>query len=182
MSMTIARWTLADYHTLIQTGLLNDRPIELLNGLIVEMPLEGPDHADLSTMIGEYFTHRSQGRYQVRSAKPLTFPTVASEPEPDLALVRPQSYRQTYPTATDVFLVIEFARTSLAKDTDEKRRLYATVGIADYWVVNLREVELIVYRQPCDGDYQLIQHLTTGKISPLAFPDVEIDLAQVFAR
>ncbi|UZQ56262.1 Uma2 family endonuclease [Trichothermofontia sichuanensis B231] len=53
--------------------------------------------------------------------------------------------------------------------------------MADYWVVNLRAAELMVYRQSCDGDYQLIQHLTTGRISPLAFPDVEINLAHVFA-
>gem|GEM_PF-5749379 len=41
--------------------------------------------------------------------------------------------------------------------------------------------ELIVYRQPCNGDYQGKQHLTTGKISPLAFPDIEIDLASLWS-
>lgn len=46
MAVTIVRWTLTDYHQMVQAGLFEGRHIELLNGLIVEMAPEGPEHAD----------------------------------------------------------------------------------------------------------------------------------------
>lgn len=145
MAATLLRWTIADYHRMIAVGLLGDRRVELLNGLILEMAPEGPDHADLSTGAAELFIMRSRGRYQVRDAKPITIAETGSEPEPDIALVRRRAYRQGHPTPADVFLLIEFTNSSLEKDTEEKRQVYATAGIADYWVANLKQGELIVY-------------------------------------
>lgn len=176
VATTLLRWTIADYHRMIAVGLLGDRRVELLNGLILEMAPEGPDHADLSTGAAEFFILRSQGRYQVRDAKPITIAETDSEPEPDIALVRRQAYRQGHPTPADVFLLIEFANSSLEKDTEEKRQVYATAGIADYWVANLKQGELIVYREPQGNDYRLEQRLRDGFIAPLAFPDIEIDV------
>jgi Uma2 family endonuclease len=161
---------------MIETGLLRDRRVELLNGLVVEMVPEGPEHADRSTNATEFFVSRAQGRYQVRDAKPITIAATGSEPEPDIALVRRQVYRQGHPTPADVFLIIEFANSSLEKDTAEKRYAYAAAGIADYWVANLKDGELIVYREPQGEDYRLEQRLRTGTIAPLAFPDVTIEV------
>lgn len=70
----------------------------------------------------------------------------------------------------------ELSNTSLEKDTEEKRRAYAAAGIADYWVANLRQGELIVYRQPLGGDYQSVQGLQQGQVSPLAFPDMAVEV------
>jgi Uma2 family endonuclease len=81
----------------------------------------------------------------------------------------------------DVYLVIEFSNSSLAKDTSEKRRTYAAALIQEYWVVNLPKRELIIYRQPANGDYQSQQRLTTGSLSPLAFPDVVVDIGTLLA-
>ncbi len=176
MAATLLRWTIADYHRMIEAGLLSDRRVELLNGLVLEMAPEGPDHADLSTGVVEFFITRSQGRYQVRDAKPITIAEPGSEPEPDIALVRRQAYRQGHPTPADVFLIIEFANASLEKDTDEKRHAYAAAGIGDYWVANLRNGELIVYREPQGDDYRLEQRFREGIVAPLAFPEIEIDV------
>ena len=181
MATLLARWTIADYHRIIEAGLLVERRVELLNGLIFEMPPEGPDHADLSTDAMELFLSAANGRYRVRSDKPITIPQSNSEPEPDLALVKPQSYRQAHPLPDDVYLIIEFARSSLTKDTEEKRRTYALAGIEDYWVVNLRDRQLIVYRHPIDGDYQLQQQMTSGFLAPLAFPDVVVKVSRLLA-
>lgn len=102
-------------------------------------------------------------------------------PEPDIALVKPQSYRQSHPTPDDVYLIIEFSNSSLAKDTEDKRRAYAASGIQDYWVVNLRDRQLIVYRNLSAGDYQSEQRLTTDYLSPLAFPNVVVDVRTLLA-
>lgn len=176
MTTSIARWTLADYHAMIDAGLLVNRRIELLNGFIIEMPPEGPDHADLSTDAIELLIGEANGRYRVRPAKPIAIAGSNSEPEPDIAVVKPQSYRKSHPTPEDIYLLIEFSKSSLAYDTEDKRRTYAAAGIQEYWVVNLRNQQLIVYRNPSGGDYQSEQQLTTGFLSPLAFPDVRLDV------
>lgn len=176
MAATLLHWTIADYHRMIEAGFFVNRRVELLNGLVLEMAPEGPEHADLSTDADEFFVAQAQGRYRVRVAKPITIAELGSEPEPDIALVRRQVYRQGHPTPADVFLIIEFANKSLAKDTEEKPQAYALAGIADYWVANLKDGELIVYRQPEGDRYQMQQKLREGQISPLAFPDIEVNV------
>ncbi len=49
MTVTTAKWTLDDYHRMIEVGILSGRQVELLNGEIVQMPPEGPEHAQSST-------------------------------------------------------------------------------------------------------------------------------------
>jgi Uma2 family endonuclease len=176
MAVTVARWTLDDYHDMLEAGLFEGRPIELLNGLIVEMPPEGPEHADTSTLLMPQLWGAANGRYQVRAAKPISIPPNDSEPEPDIALVRDRSYRKAHPHPEDIFLVIEFSQTSLEKDTEDKRLVYAQAGIADYWVVNLRDRCVILYRDPSEGDYQSEQTVYSGDLAPLAFPDVTINI------
>lgn len=178
MAVTLARWTIADYHNIVDAGLFEGRPIELLNGLIVEMPPEGPDHADTSTRLMPQLWSAARGRYQVRAAKPISLPPHDSEPEPDIALVRDRSYRDAHPHPEDIFLVIEFSNSSLEKDTKEKRLVYAQAGLTDYWVVNLRDRCVILYRDPSEGDYQSEQKIYSGTIAPLVFPDVVIPINQ----
>jgi Uma2 family endonuclease len=179
MAVTLARWTLADYHTMVEAGLFAGRPIELLNGLIVEMPPEGPDHADTSTRLMPQLWSAARGRYQVRAAKPISLPPNDSEPEPDIALVRDRSYRDAHPHPEDIFLVIEFSNSSLEKDTEEKRLVYAQASLAEYWVVNLKDRGIIIYRDPSEGDYQSEQKVYSGDITPLAFPNVVININQL---
>ena len=179
MAVTIARWTLDEYHAITAAGFLEGRRIELLNGLLVEMAPEGPEYADASTLLMPQLWSAAKGRYQVRAAKPITIPSSDSEPEPDIALVGDRSYRRAHPIPEDAFLLIEFSQSSLAKDTEEKRLVYARAGIADYWVVNLRDRHVIVYRNPTAGDYQSEQTISSGNLSPLAFPDVTINVSRL---
>ena len=176
MTVTTAKWTLEDYHQMVDAGLLEGRAVEFLHGEIVEMSPEGAPHAAASSDAGDYLSGLLGGRAQVRQSKPITIPALASEPEPDLAIVRRlgRGYRQQHPTPENVFWVIEYAQTSLSKDLDEKKRLYAEAGIPEYWVVNLRARTLLVFRQPADGTYRFEQTLNRGELAPLAFPDLVI--------
>ena len=45
MTITTAKWTIAEYHQLVETGILDDRQVELLEGIIVDMPPVGLPHA-----------------------------------------------------------------------------------------------------------------------------------------
>ena len=63
------------------------------------------------------------------------------EPEPDLAVLaaRADAWLDAHPTAADTLLVVEVADASLVDDLDTKLRLYQQTGIANYWVVDVRE-------------------------------------------
>jgi len=175
MTVTSAKWTLEDYHRMLEVGLLENRHVELLNGEILEMPPEGPEHAYLGDEIGKYLSSLLGDRARVREGRPITLPN-DSEPEPDLAIVRPlgQIYRQRHPGAEDIFWLVEFSNTSLAKDLDAKRKAYAVAEIQEYWVVDLKNRQLTVFCKPVKGDYCSQTTLTEGEINPLAFPDLQV--------
>jgi Uma2 family endonuclease len=146
------------------------------------MSPEGTPHASCSTTTGEFLTILLGERAQVRPAKPITLPS-GSEPEPDIAVVQRVSdnYLNHHPYPENIFWVIEYSNTSLDKDLGIKADIYATGGIPEYWVTNLKQNILIVFRDPVDGKYQSRQKLTAGTINPLAFPDVAIDVDRLLA-
>lgn len=60
------------------------------------------------------------------------------------------------------------------KDLEIKSKIYAEVGIAEYWVIDLKTLQLYVFRDLQDGDYTSKLTFTAGTIQPLAFPEVSI--------
>ena len=181
MAVMTKTWTLAEYHHVVDAGVLDDQPVELLAGEIAVMSPEGVPHASISTEAGEYLTLLLAEHAQVRQAKPITLSAVNSEPDPDLAIVRrsPQQYRDHHPYPDDVLWLVEYANTSLSKDLDEKKRLYAEAGIPEYWVVNLRDMTLMVFRDPGAGTYRTEQPLDSGVIHPLALPGVAVSVSRL---
>ncbi len=176
MTVTTAKWTVDDYHRMIEVGLLEGRYVELLNGEIIEMPPEGPEHAQLSTDAADYLRLLLGEKALVRDAKAMTIPETNSEPEPDLAIVQPLRalYRVRHPYPENIFWLIEYANSSLNKDLDAKRKIYAQAGIAEYWVVDLKNRLVKVLRNPIGGNYTDEIALLDGEISPLAFPEIKI--------
>lgn len=181
MALETAKWTLDDYHRMIETGILSDRRVELLNREIIEMSPEGPDHAYLGDAAGDYLESLLRGRANVREGRPITLPD-NSEPEPDIAVVKPlgKVYRQRHPYPEDVFGLIEFSNSSLIKDLEPKQLIYAKAGIQEYWVANLKTSELIVFRDPQQEGYRLRLVLKDGTVQPIAFPDVSISVERLF--
>lgn len=177
MSVTIAKWTLEEYHRMIQTGILDDRQVELLKGEIVEMSPEGEPHAYSRNEAGEYLTRLLGHRAKVRQDSPITLPN-NSEPEPDIAVVQNlgREYRSHHPYPENIFWIIEYSQSSLSKDLEIKSKIYAEVNILEYWVVNLNKLQLVVFRDPQNGEYNSKQILTSGTIQPLAFLDIAISI------
>lgn len=178
MTLATAKWTIEDYHRMIAVGLLAGRSVELLNGEIVEMASEGEPHAYSSDEAGEYLTYLLGDRAKVRQAKPITLAPSNSEPEPDIAVVQRlgRDYRQHHPYPDNVFWLIEYSDSSLSKDLEVKSKIYAAAGIQEYWVINLRSMQLIVFRTPTNEGYQAQETLSQGTIYPLSFPDVAISV------
>lgn len=185
MTVITAKWTIDDYHRMVDAGILDERQVELLNGEIIEMPPEGTPHAAYSQEGADYLRATLAHHAKIREAKPVTLPTSNSEPEPDIAVVAPhpiEVYLQHHPYPEDIFWLIEYSDSSLTKDLEEKSKVYAAAGIAEYWVINLQQMKLVVFRSPISGEYQSKETLETGLIAPLAFPDVSISIERLLGQ
>jgi Uma2 family endonuclease len=175
-----ARISLEQYHRMVDAGILEDCRVELLQGIIVEMSPEGIPHASKRTNAQEHLARVLGDRVQLRIGAPITLPS-GSEPEPDIAVVRrlADGYSTHHPYPEDIYWVIEYSSTSLDKDLGVKAEIYASEGIPEYWVINLKKSILIVFRDPVEGKYQSRQELTSGTIHSLAFPDMAIEVTHL---
>ena len=188
MTTTAAKWTIEDYHQMIEAGILRDRAVELLNGEIIEMSPEATPHSSLSTSARDYLARLLGDRALVREGHPITIPASNSEPEPDLAIVQrlqeniEDEYWEHHPYPENIYWLIEFSNTSLKKDLDAKAKLYAAAGIADYWVINLKAMQLIVLRDPVNGVYQSQEVFSIGTVTPIAFPEIAVEVSRILRK
>ncbi len=173
------KWSVDDYHRLIEAGILADRSVELLAGEIVEMSPESPIHYNTAKQSVKYLETLLLDRADVRFNGPVTL--ADSEPEPDIAIVRLPTdvYYDRHPGVEDIFWIIEVAKTSLKKDLDLKASIYATAGIQEYWVLNLANRQITVFRDPQNGQYTSEQAISEGTIAPLAFLDLPVSIVQL---
>lgn len=175
--------TVEEYYQMAEGGILKpDEKLELINGQIIQkMTPQGSFHAAAISRANRILFGRFFPNALVRLQLPLTLGD-ASEPEPDIALVKvePTDYDEHHPTAADTYLIIEVANSTLQSDLTDKNMLYAKAGIADYWVLDVKNRQLHVLRQPTDEGYQQITVLDeTQAIAALAFPDVTIHVAEM---
>ena len=179
------RFTREEYHRMGEVGILKptDR-VELIRGEIVEMSPIGRRHAAFVDNLAQLLFARIAGRAIVSVQNPVVVAD-DSEPQPDLKILRRRAvpYKEREASAEDVLLLIEVAATSLAYDRSTKLRLYAETGIPEYWVVDCVAESVEVYRAPDAGGYRDVLRVTdaSATVSPQAFPDVALTLAEIFA-
>ncbi len=173
----------SEYHRLAETGVLTeDDRVELLQGRISAMSPIGPYHSGVVNFLMDFFKNALGRRAVVCVQNPLAAEE-DSEPQPDLMLLAPREdfYRHAHPTPADVLLLIEVAEASLEVDCDFKARLYARVGVTEYWVIDLVRQTVIVHRQPASERYaDVTTHRRGTHVSPVALPDVQLTTADCF--
>jgi Uma2 family endonuclease len=181
MTLTTAKWSVDDYHLMIESGIIDSRSLELINGEIIEMAPEGAAHSFYCRGTAKYLRLILGNLAEISEAHPITLPD-DSEPEPDIAIVRTPDtlYQNRHPLPAEIFWLIEIANTTLAKDLGIKKDLYARSGIPEYWVMNLQTLELVVFSNLIDREYRSEICLTSGDISPLAFPSLSINVSRLF--
>jgi Uma2 family endonuclease len=176
------RWTVDEYHRMIAAGILTPRDrVELLDGHIIEMVPQEPPHASTTSSLGNDFVLLFAGKAWVRQQLPITI-APSSEPEPDIAVVKidPKRYRDRHPVPEEVYLLIEVADSSLTYDRDRKAQVYAKAHIPEYWVIDVNQRQVLVFRKPQGEVYQVKQVLAiTDSIAPAAFPEIVIKLSNL---
>ena len=179
------RLTRLEYEALVDRGVLGeDDPVELLGGQLFFKEPQGSRHAAACLRI-RLALDRAFGRgFHVRAAHPIALDPM-SEPEPDIAVVRGriEDYIDAHPTAP--VLVVEVAESSLTRDRARKAGLYARAGIGDYWIANLRDGLLEVYRDPVRTAagrwrYRTVRSLRPrAAVRPLAAPRARLRVADL---
>jgi Uma2 family endonuclease len=184
--LTLRHWKRVEYDRLIALGVFDNDPIELIGGQLIVAEPKGTYHMASLGAADDAVRAALPPGWMVRTQAPLSLDD-ESEPEPDLAVVsgRPADYRDARPTHTA--LVSEVADSSLSFDRQEKGSLYARAGIEDYWIVNVVNRVLEVYRDPgADAAavygwrYRAVTVLEApAVVSPLAFPQSRIAVADL---
>jgi Uma2 family endonuclease len=183
--LTVRRWTRAEYGRLVDLGVFNGEPIELIGGQLVVAEPQGNRHASVIGVVGAVLNVALPTGWVVRLQAPIALDD-ESEPEPDVAVVAGThvDYRAAHPKRAA--LVVEVADASLGFDRGLKAGLYARGGVHDYWIVNLIDRVLEVYRDPepssaapCGWHYRSMERLVRpAVVSLLALPTVRIGVAQ----
>jgi Uma2 family endonuclease len=158
-------FTVAEYHRMVKTGILNaDERVELLDGLIVQMSPIGKRHWLRHALIVKYLI-TVIGEDQALVVPQGSFPLgKISEPQPDIAILAPMSDGSEVddPQHDEIFAFIEISDTSFKNDVGLKRRLYASNGVIDYLVVDVKRNVVRHYSKPQADGYEFLSKLTYG--------------------
>ncbi|HWQ69002.1 MAG TPA: Uma2 family endonuclease [Patescibacteria group bacterium] len=171
-------FTVAEYEQMATAGILGeDDRVELINGEIVTMTPVGSRHASaVKRLLHAFLPLQAAGTVLLSVQDPIQL-GAHSEPQPDLALLRPRPdfYATAHPNPSDVLLIVEVAETSAEFDRTVKLPLYAKGGIPEVWLVNLTEDRIELFREPRADGYQTHQVVSKGQsIVPFAFPNFTI--------
>jgi Uma2 family endonuclease len=180
------RFSKAEYYRLGELGFFRGQKVELIDGRLM---VHSPQNAPHSTAVYQVQVALQQAfgpSYLVRCQFPIDLGQT-TEPEPDVAVVvGPASrYAQAHPTTAE--LIVEVSETTLTYDRGRKGSLYARAGVADYWVVNLVQRQVEVYRAPIADANEPFGHRYSsrtdaqvgGTVSPLAAPAAALAVADL---
>ncbi|EAZ88329.1 Uma2 family endonuclease [Crocosphaera chwakensis] len=171
-----AKLSVREYQKIVETGLFADRRIELIDGNLVEVSPETPYHANSNNKLYKYFLTLFNNLADVRSAHPVSL--LNSEPQPDLVLAKLPDilYDKKHPEPEDIYLLIEISYSTLSYDLNEKKQVYAKSNIQEYWIIDLENHRLIIFKDPQKEDYQNKLELNDGFVSCIALPDILIEV------
>jgi Uma2 family endonuclease len=164
-----------------EAGLFSGGRVELLEGEVIEMSPIGSRHAGCVTALDGIFRDRLKRSVIVWVQNPVVL-SRRSEPQPDLALLRPREdgYRTRLPEPSDVLLIVEVMDATQAYDRGPKLRTYAAAGIPEVWLVDLEEESVETCREPGVAKYREVVLYRRGqRVSPAAFPGKTFRVAEI---
>jgi len=167
-------FTVAEYYKMYEAGIFApDERTELIDGEIITMSPMGLPHGSSVMRATDFLVPLLKGKALVSVQVPVDLDEY-NEPVPDLCLLKPSEdyYASRRADPSDVLLVIEISETSLAYDSGRKLRAYARARIGEYWILNLKDQTLLVFRDPANKRYATRLTFHRGdSISVNAFPE-----------
>ena len=176
------RLTVDDFAKMCEVGILSaDDRVELIDGELVEMPPMGPPHAGIVNHVAKILILRLGEDADVRVQSSVLLSRY-TQPEPDLAVVRPDRdrYLQRHPDPQDILIAIEVADSSLTYDREEKMPRYAAAGVPEAWLVNVRARTITVYTDPTTTGYRTTRTLEwTEELAATAVDDLRLTFEEI---
>lgn len=167
--------TVEEFDRMWERGIIGpEERVELIEGRLVRREMMNPPHASIMLRMTERLVHAFRGRALILQQLPFVA-NERSKPFPDFALLKARSdfYAERLPAPPDVIAVVEVSDSRLRFDRGEKLRLYAKVGIPEYWIVDVKKKGIEVYRGRHDLGYAAPVVAKAGEsVSFTAFPDV----------
>lgn len=185
VAVEIRRLSVEDYHLMVEAGIIasNER-VELIEGQLYRMAAKGTFHSAAITRIKRLLEARLGNRVLLRFQDPVRL-SDDSEPEPDVAVVRPDplDYEDHHPTPEEIYLLIEVSDRTLKRDRELKAPAYARSGIREYWILDINARQLYVFREPrVEGYANLVVLAESDLIAPLAFLDCQVSVEDLLKR
>jgi Uma2 family endonuclease len=181
-TLTTRRFTVDEYYRMTEAGILGvGERVELIDGEIVQMAAIGSRHAGCVKRLNRLFVRGVEDRAIVQVQDPVRLSDL-SEPQPDLAVLRPRTddYTNAHPGPDDVLLVVEVADATVEVDRGTKAPLYAAAGIGEYWLVDLPQDEIQVFRTSTPNGYHDVRSYRRGDVlRPSALPGLEVPVADI---
>ncbi len=175
--------TSADYYQMMESGIIREgEKVELILGQIFTMAAKGTRHTVATSRLLKGLLTLIGALAIVRCQDPISLPN-NSEPEPDIVIARLRSddYINSHPAPADIILVIEVADSSIKFDRDTKAALYAAAGIREYWIFNLIDDRLEIYRQPEGDIYASIEIITPPRsVSLPQYSELLLNISDFF--
>ena len=177
-------WTREQYRQISEAGLFDTVRVELIEGEIILMPAIGSRHFTSVGLTTRALNRVFNSNYTIMPQNGFAAGP-RSEPQPDVAVYEGDVRQFTEALPTNALLIVEVADTTLRTDRGKKARLYASAGVPEYWIINLRDEVLEVHRQPLPDPaspvaYQILHTLTAqDHVTPLAAPDARIPVADL---
>ncbi len=172
---SLRRFTVDDLLRMADAGLFIDNGrVELIDGQVVELSPEGPDHSNIITVLTGLLSHAYPRSFAVRvqNTQPIHTHRTA---EPDLSVTRRYMPTHLFPTPDDSVLMIEVANTTLRYDVRDKPRVYAAWGVPVYWVVDVRGRRIIEHTDPRPDGYATVR--VHDAESPVPLPECDASVA-----
>ncbi|MGF1673725.1 MAG: Uma2 family endonuclease [Rivularia sp. (in: cyanobacteria)] len=190
MIVTPKRFTIDEYHRLIELGFLTEGDsIELIRGELIQMAAKGTFHSVCSSILCRQLDRLLGDKAVIRGQDPITLLN-NSEPEPDIVIARgkDEDYLAHHPYAEDILLLIEISDSTLDYDQTTKLAVYAEAGITNYWIVNLQVRQLECYSQPyqnAQGKFDYLSKqifLSNDSVSIPEFENTLLQLNRIFSQ
>ncbi len=163
----------ADEFDRIAEGL--NRPVELVDGYLVERPDMDPEHAMVTTLLRRFLDRMLGDVWHAREEKPVRADDY-NERLPDVAVVpgTPRDYGKHHPKPGETALLVEVSWSTLYADRGEKQKLYASQGVPVYWIVNVKYRQVEVYTRPTPDGYLARTDYQDGDSVPVVIAGAEV--------
>jgi Uma2 family endonuclease len=188
-ALTLRRWKRVEYDRLVELGVFEREAVELIAGQLIVAEPQHTYHAVGVGKSADALKTMIPPGWIVRIQAPIALDD-ESVPEPDIAVVRGShdDYLESHPDRPA--LVIEVSESSLLFDRRDKGSLYARGGLADYWIVDVVDRAVEVYRDPQadpSAPYgwsyaSMTTFVAPATVTPLALPLLRVAVSDLLPR